>query len=110
MGSAHASHHHHHHGGGDSHAADDVMMELLDLDAVVVHAFWDEVLTWVRRATGSASPRRIVDLGGGTGVGSIALANVFPDAEIVAVDSSARMLERLRARRRTPVLTDGSVP
>jgi ubiquinone/menaquinone biosynthesis C-methylase UbiE len=45
-------------------------------------------------------PARILDVGTGTGAGALALARRFPQAEIVGVDLSERMLEQ--ARRNTP--------
>jgi len=45
-------------------------------------------------------PARIVDVGTGTGAGALTLARRFPQAEIVGVDLSERMLEQ--ARRNTP--------
>ncbi|WP_406011180.1 methyltransferase domain-containing protein [Streptomyces sp. NBC_00637] len=45
---------------------------------------------------------RVLDLGCGTGASTAALAAVLPDAEIVAVDASAGMLERAAAKRWPP--------
>lgn len=42
-----------------------------------------------------ATTGRVVDVGAGTGTGSLALARRFSDAEIVAIDTSASMLDRL---------------
>ncbi|WP_428933738.1 methyltransferase domain-containing protein [Streptomyces sp. ACT015] len=42
---------------------------------------------------------RVLDLGCGTGASTAALAAVLPGAEITAVDASAGMLERARAKR-----------
>lgn len=74
-----------------SHLAD-----MLDLDAEVLHAYHREVMSWV----GSLTPDRplVVDLGAGTGAGSLALARELPDARIVAVDVAEPMLEHLRHR------------
>ena len=47
-------------------------------------------------------PRAILDLGTGTGDGAIALAQHWPDAEVVGVDVSREMLEE--ARRKAPQL------
>lgn len=47
-------------------------------------------------------PRSIVDLGTGTGDGAIALAERWPDAEVVGIDVSDEMLEE--ARRKAPKL------
>ncbi len=71
------------------------MAELLDLDAT---AFAD-LLTDVVARTAALAPgaARVVDLGAGTGTGTLLLAQAFPAAEIVAVDSSAAMLTRLRS-------------
>ena len=46
------------------------------------------------------SPARIIDVGTGTGAGTLALAHRFPAAEIVGVDLSDAMLDH--ARRNTP--------
>jgi ubiquinone/menaquinone biosynthesis C-methylase UbiE len=45
-------------------------------------------------------PRRILDVGTGTGAGALRLAERFPEAEIVGVDLSEAMLDQ--ARRNTP--------
>jgi ubiquinone/menaquinone biosynthesis C-methylase UbiE len=47
-------------------------------------------------------PQSILDLGTGTGDGAIALAERWPDAEVVGVDVSREMLEE--ARRKAPQL------
>ena len=44
-------------------------------------------------------PSAIVDLGAGTGTGTLALAQLFPDAEVIAVDQSAEMLGTASASR-----------
>lgn len=68
--------------------------EILDLDATVLHDFHREVITWAA----SLTPERplIVDLGAGTGTGTLALARHLPEAEVVAVDVSDEMLEHLQ--------------
>jgi SAM-dependent methyltransferase len=86
------SHHHHGHGGDDASLA-----AMLDLEAEVLHAYWTNALTWLR-TTAPPGTRRILDLGAGTGTGSIALAQRFADAEVIAVDASAEMLERIRVK------------
>jgi ubiquinone/menaquinone biosynthesis C-methylase UbiE len=43
------------------------------------------------------TPRRVLDLGTGTGAGALTLARRFPEAEIVGVDIATAMLEQARA-------------
>ena len=64
------SHHHHHdheqHQPG--HETDEAALaELLDLDAEVLHSYLSGVIDWVGELAGQ--PRRILDLGTGTGTG-----------------------------------------
>ena len=58
---------------------------------------WDEVTRWIEQAI-PTDVRRIVDLGAGTGVGTFALAGRFVHAEVIAVDASDEMLERVREK------------
>lgn len=81
------------HGSADHHGPDEEqMMEILDLDAAVLAEHIASIATWLPVRT---SPRRIVDLGAGTGAGTFALLRHFPGAEAVAVDASAAHLRRL---------------
>ena len=74
------------------------LADLLDLDATVLHASWADVTAWVRRLGDGIPHRRILDLGAGTGNGSVALAQRFLGAEVVALDRSTDMLDRVRRR------------
>lgn len=68
---------------------------LLDLDAEVLDAYLSRVTAWV----GELAPSHVssvLDLGAGTGTGSIALAGRFPGAQVTAIDNSAEMLGRVR--------------
>lgn len=77
-----------------SHAHDDVSIaEILDLDAVVLQRTLADITAWVGEQV--RSPRRILDAGAGTGTGTIALAERFPDAELLAADRATEMLERV---------------
>ncbi|GIJ34572.1 class I SAM-dependent methyltransferase [Micromonospora sediminimaris] len=67
--------------------------EILDLDAEVLAAHLTEITAWLPVDT---PPRQIVDLGSGTGAGTFALLDRFPEAHVTAVDSSAGHLQRLR--------------
>src|SRR5689334_24372684 len=85
----------HQHGAGHDHETA-LWAEMLDLDAEVLGDFHREVIAWA----GSLVPERsrIVDLGAGTGTGSLALARQLPAAEVTAVDMEAEILEHLRRR------------
>lgn len=50
--------------------------------------------------------RRILDIGSGPGVGTCELARCFPEADVVAIDGSAAMLERTTARAQRLGLSD----
>ena len=70
---------------------------------------WDAMTSPERLVTFEAAlehvpgePRSILDLGTGTGDGAIALAERWPEAEVVGVDVSREMLEE--ARRKAPRL------
>lgn len=103
-GSVGGAHRHDHAGagaghvhGGHDHGSANGLADLLDLDAEVLRRYWDDALSWLRRVAGSA-PRRILDLGAGTGTGTIALAQRFGGAEVTAVDAADGMLERIRTK------------
>ncbi|HMH89582.1 MAG TPA: class I SAM-dependent methyltransferase [Streptosporangiaceae bacterium] len=73
------------------------LAELLDLDGEVLHSYLSDVTAWVRQHA-DGQPRRVLDLGAGTGTGTIALARCFAGADVIAVDQSAGMLARIRSR------------
>ncbi len=79
------THNHDHHGEA----------EILDLDAQVLAEHLTALTEWLPVQT---PPRRIVDLGSGTGTGTFALLDRFPEAHITAVDTSAAHLQRLREK------------
>ena len=93
---AHEPHHNHddHHHSGADH---DALAELLDLDADVLREPLGDLLGWLEGLTDTA-PRRILDLGSGTGTGTFALLQRFGQADAVAMDASEQMLEHLRRR------------
>jgi SAM-dependent methyltransferase len=74
------------------------LADMLDLDGDVLHDYLAAAMRWVRGAARPHHRRRIVDLGAGTGTGTIALAQRFAGAEIVAVDAVEPMLQRIRAK------------
>ncbi|MCM3688610.1 class I SAM-dependent methyltransferase [Kocuria rosea] len=91
----------------DHHRHEEDLAQLLELDAEMSGASWEEVTTWATQDVGDG-PRTIVDLGAGTGAGGVVLARRFPAAQVVAVDRSAVMLERVQATAREQGL-DGRV-
>ncbi|MFE7931541.1 class I SAM-dependent methyltransferase [Streptomyces sp. NPDC057456] len=78
----------------NGHRADD-QSEILDLDAEVLAEHIASITAWLPVET---SPSHIVDLGCGTGVGTFALLESFPEAEVTAVDVSDTHLHRLREK------------
>lgn len=76
-----------------NHADDERMATLLDLDASAQAVHLAELTDWVAGLAGN--PETIVDLGAGTGTGTLALAKRFQEATVYAVDNSELMLERL---------------
>jgi SAM-dependent methyltransferase len=99
--------HHHQHDQHHSAADTDVAMaELLDLDAEVLHSYLSEVTAWIRRLAADPPPRRILDLGSGTGTGTVALLERFDQADVIALDLSAEMLHRLSSKARVLGVAD----
>ena len=99
----HGHHHQDHpeHTAHSDHSAaetDAAMAEILDLDAEVMHSYLAEVTAWIRPLAGDPPPRRILDLGSGTGTGTFALLERFDQAEVIALDVSAAMLHRLSGK------------
>ncbi|QNP61563.1 class I SAM-dependent methyltransferase [Streptomyces genisteinicus] len=77
----------------EPHAHDQA--EILDLDAEVLAEHTASVTAWLPVTD---APRHIVDLGCGTGAGTLALLDRFPGARVTAVDTSPAHLERLREK------------
>ncbi|MFF0288803.1 class I SAM-dependent methyltransferase [Streptomyces sp. NPDC005262] len=103
--SPHAAHDHgahsvHQH--GQQHDAYD-QAEILDLDAEVLAEHIASITAWLPV---NATPRHIVDLGSGTGAGTLALRKRFPDAEVTAVDTSTSHLHRLLEKAKSEGLAD----
>ncbi|MFE2545043.1 class I SAM-dependent methyltransferase [Actinacidiphila glaucinigra] len=86
----HGSHGHRHEQHDDSGQA-----EILELDAEVLAEQIAEITAWLPL---KSEPRQIVDLGSGTGAGTFALLDRFPDAHVTAVDASAGHLQLLREK------------
>ncbi|MER7848043.1 class I SAM-dependent methyltransferase [Kitasatospora sp. NPDC096077] len=104
-GQAHGSGHGH--GGGHAHAHGQVPAADFDWDAMAAHLELEadlradavtEAGRWLAGLAGDGAVRRVLDVGAGPGVIAGLLAEVFPATEVVAVDQSAALLERARAR------------
>ncbi|HEX4064079.1 MAG TPA: class I SAM-dependent methyltransferase [Streptosporangiaceae bacterium] len=94
--------HHQHAYDGHRHDAADVdfgaIADLLDLDAEVLHTYLSDATGWVHDQAAGLTVARLIDLGCGTGPAAVELAGRWPAAEVVAVDGSAALLARLRAK------------
>lgn len=99
--------HQHGHSHGHSHGHGHVPAADLDWDALAAHLELEADLRagavtdagrWLLGLHGDGGVRRVLDVGSGPGVIAGLLAEVFPAAEVVAVDQSAALLERARTR------------
>lgn len=87
------------------HETNDLLAALLDVDAQVHASLLDEALTTVSGHV-DGHVRRVLDVGAGTGSGSFRLANLYPSAEVIALDLDARMSARVQALARTEGMQD----
>ncbi|MEU5773350.1 methyltransferase [Streptomyces venezuelae] len=85
----------HAHAHTHTHHDDREQAEILDLDAEVLAEHIGSITAWLPLRV---EPRRIVDLGCGTGAGTFALLERFPEANVTAVDASAGHLQLLREK------------
>ncbi|MFF2749758.1 class I SAM-dependent methyltransferase [Kitasatospora sp. NPDC058048] len=100
-GHSHSHSHGHAHGHGHVPAADfdwDALAAHLELEADLRAGAVTEAGQWLFGLHGEGEVRRVLDVGSGPGVIAGLLAEVFPAAEVVAVDQSAALLERARTR------------
>lgn len=70
------------------------MADLLELEGETHSPYVRQALDELR----DLRPRRILDIGSGPGVAACRMAEVFPDAEVTAVDGSPELLERAEKR------------
>jgi SAM-dependent methyltransferase len=80
------------------------LADLLDLDAEVLGDYHREATEWVSATLPQQA--RVIDMGAGTGTGTLALARQLPDAEVIALDLDEEMLTRLRDKARACGLAD----
>lgn len=71
------------------------MAATLDLDARLLPSHLQEIFDWT--AGHQPAPATIMDLGAGTGSGTLGLLHTFPEAKLTAVDQSEFMLAHLIA-------------
>lgn len=90
----HAQHAHHGHGAGPEDDAG--LAEMLDLDAQVVGGYLTEATALLAELADGGAVEQVMDLGAGTGTGTLALLDRFPGAHITALDISPAMLERVQ--------------
>lgn len=86
------------HGGSHRHHQehdDSGLAEILDLDAEVLAEHIASITAWLPL---KVEPRQIVDLGCGTGAGTFALLERFPEVHVTAVDASVGHLRLLREK------------
>ncbi|MFC7843329.1 methyltransferase [Streptomyces sp. NPDC001046] len=92
----------HHHGHTDMDWAE--MGPLLESSAELFASLYERALGWLAKEV--TEPGLIVDAGSGPGVVACLFAETFPGARVVAVDGSAPLLERARARAERLGFTD----
>ncbi|MDO8209722.1 class I SAM-dependent methyltransferase [Conexibacter sp. CPCC 206217] len=92
----HSAHTAHHAGAFDS----DRIADALTLEGTLAAGVTDQAIAQCAELfdAGDAEVCRILDLGCGPGVATVALAAAFPSAAVVAVDGSRAMLARAEAR------------
>jgi SAM-dependent methyltransferase len=95
----HAEHSPHHShpdrpGHGPAPANNAEFAEILDLDAALGAGVLSQAMDAASHALGT-EPSVIVDLGAGTGTGTLALVRRFPDSRVHSIDASPGMLDRL---------------
>ncbi len=102
-------HQRHHHGHVHLDEADwEALADHAELEGEVLLAFVTDTAAWVADLRGPDAPpvRRVLDIGSGPGVGTCELATRFPEADVIAVDSSPAMLERTSRRAAARGLED----
>ncbi|MFF3846292.1 class I SAM-dependent methyltransferase [Streptomyces sp. NPDC002328] len=88
--------HQHAHHGHDTEIDWADMASHLEAQAELFSPLYERALAWLGKEV--TEPGLIVDLGSGPGVVSCLFAETFPGARVLAVDGSAPLLERARAR------------
>lgn len=102
--------HSHAHGSGAAGAGTefdwDVMGPMLEQEAELNSGPYEEAARWIAALPTAPKVRRVLDIGSGPGVVTCLLAEVFPEAEVVAVDPTPALLERTEDRARRLGVSD----
>jgi len=85
-------HAHHRNTGAHAHHDHAGLAETLTLDAQVLGEYLEQATQWAARLL--PAPATIIDVGSGSGVGTVALGRQFGTAHLVALDKSDEMLHR----------------
>lgn len=72
------------------------MGPMLEQEAEVSRPQYEAAARWIAGLPTAPKVRRVLDIGSGPGVVTCLLAEVFPEAEVVAVDGTPALLERTR--------------
>lgn len=72
--------------------------ERLSIGSIPGYAELQDLLALAAAATAPTTSSSVLDLGCGTGVGTLALSRALPDAQLVACDPSASMVAAARSR------------
>ncbi|MFF2527114.1 class I SAM-dependent methyltransferase [Streptomyces liangshanensis] len=75
-----------------------VLSTQLEQEAEIRRPVYRQAAEWINGLLPAPGARRVLDIGSGPGVVAALLADVFPAAEVVAVDSTPELLEHTTAR------------
>lgn len=78
----------------------------VDRRALIPRPETEQLVERVAAAVAASSPRRILDLGTGSGAIALALARIFPDATVMAVDRSEAALALARENAAATALSE----
>lgn len=94
----HSHQHSHHHPHQHIHGGQTLLETLLDLDSHIHRRLLDDALTMVTDHLRPDEVRRVLDIGAGRGAATFRLSELYPDAEIIAVDVNPAMTRQIAHR------------
>lgn len=86
------------HNGENGHVDWDAVGAHLEASGELQLPALNQIADRLRGLTAARTVQRVLDVGAGPGVMSCVLAEAFPDADVVAVDGSPELLERVASR------------